>query len=409
MKKPKTKAAKSKAGFSKSARSSPKKAGKGSAKPAAKTAAKPLKGAKSTVRGAPSLKSKQTKTSKPPRHDTPVDMPAVVPAVVVDAPARERPYSVTTLARHSGHRSLIDKLNAGEQAHPEGAEASEAALARLSNIETLEEAYEAWRELVAEHLALRARYGVERERLEREGEFLLGAVRAAAGSGEGAESQALATSTGLSKFIADAEEKLVSAREALTKEIASREQAFDDAFAQVKAEIRARVERYADGMKIALKLLIRPAGPTKNILHVERLSQDASVLLLYSLHHTIPTRYGFLFDDSTEDVGLSPPPLFADDGVEPNQTRPDVKALRARVEKPGQPALALKGFIPVFVPKAGGADFFRMLQRGAVMEVELEDASGFRSVLTREEGERFAGHLLRLKLAGKLELEIVAG
>jgi hypothetical protein len=50
-----------------------------------------------------------------------------------------------------------------------------------------------------------------------------------------------------------------------------------------------------------------------------------------------------------------------------------------------------------------------MLQRGPVMEVELADGAAFRNILSREEAERFAGHLLRLKLEGKLELEIEAG
>ena len=43
------------------------------------------------------------------------------------------------------------------------------------------------------------------------------------------------------------------------------------------------------------------------------------------------------------------------------------------------------------------------------MEVEVAEGPGFRSILTREESERFAGHLLRLKLEGKLELEVEAG
>jgi hypothetical protein len=343
------------------------------------------------------------------RHDTPVDMPGVV----IEAPPRQRPYSVTALAKQSGHSSLIDKLNAGEKAHPDGASASETALERLAIIETIEEAYEAWRELIDEHAAIRTRYQQERERLEREGAFLLGAVRAAgqdpSAAQNGGNPNALAQPGGLSSLIADAEAKLNRARSALEEEIAAQEEAFEAAFAKVKAEIRARVERYGEGMKVGLKLLIRPVGATRNILHVERLSPDESVLFLYALQQTIPTRHGFLFDDSTDDVGLSPAPLFPDDGVDLSYTRPDAPALRARVEKPGQQSLPIKGFIPVFVPKPNGADFFRLLQRGAVMEVELEDGPGFRNVLSREEGERFAGHLLRLKLAGKLELEIVAG
>ena len=71
--------------------------------------------------------------------------------------------------------------------------------------------------------------------------------------------------------------------------------------------------------------------------------------------------------------------------------------------------LPLKGFLPVFVPRPGGGeDFFRLLQRGAVLEVELAEGEGFRGMLTREESERFAGHLLRLNLHGRLVLEVEA-
>lgn len=344
------------------------------------------------------------------RHDTPLDMPAVT---TDDPPPRQRPYSVTALAKQSGHSSLIDRLNAGEKAHPEGVTAAEQTLSRLAMIETLEEGYDAWRELSAEHAQLRARYAEERERLEREGAFLLGAVRAA---GQGGHSGApggdsLSTRGGLSSLVAEADARLNAARTALDAEITTREAAFAAAFSQVKQEIQTRVERYAAGMKVALKLLIRSAGATRTILHLERLSPDESVVLLYLVHGTIPTRHGFLFDDSTEDVSLAPAPLYPDDGLDTSQTRPDGTSLRARMTAPNQQALPLKGFIPVFVQSAAGTgdDFFRLLQRGAVMEVEVLDGDAFRNVLTREESERFAGHLLRLKLSGRAELEIVAG
>ncbi len=59
-------------------------------------------------------------------------------------------------------------------------------------------------------------------------------------------------------------------------------------------------------------------------------------------------------------------------------------------------------------PEAG-EHFFRMLQRGPVMEVEVAEGEAFRNILSREEAERFAGHLLRLKLEEKIELELEAG
>ena len=141
----------------------------------------------------------------------------------------------------------------------------------------------------------------------------------------------------------------------------------------------------------------------------ERVSPDEAVLLLYALTGRIPSRYGFLFDDSTDDVMQPPQPLYPEEGVSPEQTRPDAAALRALVEA-AHSVLPVKGFIPLQVPRAdGGHDFVRLLQRGPVMEAELQDGAGFRSLLAREEGERIAGYLLRLKLTKKIELEISAG
>jgi hypothetical protein len=79
------------------------------------------------------------------------------------------------------------------------------------------------------------------------------------------------------------------------------------------------------------------------------------------------------------------------------------------VRAPGE-VLPIKGFLPLFVPRPeGGEHFFRLLQRGPVMEVEVAEGEVFRNILSREEAERFAGHLLRLKLEEKIELEIEAG
>ncbi|NVJ03009.1 hypothetical protein HV824_33535, partial [Myxococcus sp. AM009] len=81
----------------------------------------------------------------------------------------------------------------------------------------------------------------------------------------------------------------------------------------------------------------------------------------------------------------------------------------ARVRGAGEVA-PLKGFLPLFVPRpSGGEDFFRLLQRGVVLEVEVSDGTAFRNVLSREESERFAGHLLRLKLEGRIGLDIEVG
>jgi hypothetical protein len=158
-----------------------------------------------------------------------------------------------------------------------------------------------------------------------------------------------------------------------------------------------------------LRLLLRKVGATRAVLHVERVSGDTPLLLLYLFTGRIPSRHGFLFDDSTDDVSLPPAPLYAEEGVAPHEVRPEALALEARLRSPGE-VLPVKGFLPVFVPRPGGGeDFFRLLQRGPVMEVEVAEGGAFRAILSREESERFAGHLLRLNLQGQIVLEVEAG
>ncbi|WP_395844985.1 hypothetical protein [Archangium violaceum] len=287
-------------------------------------------------------------------------------------------------------------------------------LARVRGLETLESAYDAWLELRLAHGAVRLRFQEERERLEQQGSFLVGAVRAAsherAGlSGAVSESALASSDAPMRDFLRQAEEKLTRAREALAKDEAESEARFQATFEEIRTTVQDRVRRYLSASPPRLRLLLRKVGATRAVLHVERVGGDAPVLLLYLFAGRIPSRYGFLFDDSTEEVSLPPAPLYPEEGVAPGEVRLEAPALVARVRAPGE-VLPVKGFLPVFVPRPeGGEDFFRLLQRGPVMEVEVADGPGFRSILTREESERFAGHLLRLKLEGRLELEVEAG
>ncbi|HSP81533.1 MAG TPA: hypothetical protein VLQ93_23645 [Myxococcaceae bacterium] len=290
------------------------------------------------------------------------------------------------------------------------------ALARVRGLETLESAYDAWLELRLAHGAARLRFREERERLEQQGSFLVGAVRAAgleqAASAEpvASEGEALVPAKdAMQDFLRQAEEKLARARESLAQEESASEAHYQAAFEEIRATLQERVKRYLAAAPPRLRLLLRKVGATRGILHVERVSGDAPVLLLYLLTGHIPSRYGFLFDDSTADVSLSPAPLYAEEGVTSGEVRPGAAALAERVRAPGE-VLPVKGFLPAFVRRPeGGEDFFRLLQRGPVLEVEVAEGEGFRSVLSREESERFAGHLLRLKLEGRLELEVEAG
>lgn len=290
----------------------------------------------------------------------------------------------------------------------ESSEGSQAVLARLRSLETLETAYEAWLALKVEHSAARLRFKEERERLDQQGSFLVGAVRAAGVEPKPGSEPGLLTA-GADSFLRNAEARLALAREELARKEADSEAFYQQGFDEIRATLTERVRRYLASSRPRLKLLLRKVGATRSILHVARVGNDESVLLCFLFTGRIPTRYGFLFDDSTEDVSLAPAPLYPDEGVEPYGTRPDAMALAARIGAPGG-TLPLKGFLPVFVPRPeGGEDFFRLLQRGPVMEVEVADGATFRNILSREESERFAGHLLRLKLEEKLELELEAG
>src|SRR5439155_9617369 len=128
-----------------------------------------------------------------------------------------------------------------------------------------------------------------------------------------------------------------------------------------------------------------------------RVKADESVMLLFLFNGKIASRHGFLFDDSTDDAQKAPQPLYAEEGNA--EERP--ADLPARLKSFGE-VLPVKGFIPVPM----GSELFRLLSRGPVMEVELASGAAFRNVLAKDEAERFAGYLLKLKLEGKIELEV---
>jgi hypothetical protein len=281
-------------------------------------------------------------------------------------------------------------------------------LSRVRGLETLEPAYEAWLALRAEHGASRARFREERERLEQQGSFLLGAVRAAGLTPGPGEAPALAPPGG-EGFLGEAQTRLSGRQAELAHQAAEAEARYQEAFAELRATLVDRIQRFLEATRPRLQLLLRKVDAQRSILHVARVGADEAVLLCFLWSGRIPSRYGFLFDDSTEDVARPPSTLYAEEGVAPEGIRPGAAALEALLRAPGE-VVPLKGFLPLFVPRPeGGEDFFRLLQRGPVMEVEVASGGAFRSFLSREEAERFAGHLLRLKLAGKIDLELEAG
>jgi hypothetical protein len=288
-----------------------------------------------------------------------------------------------------------------------------AALLQLHRQQTLENAYDAWLELRLAHAGFVARGAQERRKLEQQGAFLVGAVRAAAEQPPGPQKtlpDALMApgADPLEGFLHQAQHKLGAARSQLEAELGAQQALYQEAFEKIRAELQARVERTARQVRPALLLRLRSLAQGRTVLHLDRVRPDEAVLLLHALTGRIPSRYGFLFDDATDDAQSAPPTLYAEEGVEAERTRPSPSALRELVDA-GAPILPVKGHIPILVPRAqGGALLFRLLQRGPVMEVEIEDGPAFRGLLTRQEGEQFAGHLLRCKLQGLVDLEVLA-
>jgi hypothetical protein len=278
----------------------------------------------------------------------------------------------------------------------------------LARVQGIEAAYEQWQELREHHRAALARLADERRKLEQQGQFVLGAVRAARDGSKGNEPPEAKNGTlqlegsGLDEFLSDASRKLEQAKRELEAAAEASAARWEESFAALRADLRQRVQRQLQLVKPKVRLRLRALAGDKRILHIDRVSADEAVLLCFLFTGKLPSRYGFLFDDSTEDLRDAPPTLYAEEGVLPAHVRPDARALEALLEKKGE-VIPLKGMLPMRLPM-----MLRLLERGPVMEVEIADGTGFRNVLERDEAERIAGHLLKLKLEGWLQLELLA-
>jgi hypothetical protein len=278
--------------------------------------------------------------------------------------------------------------------------------------ETLEAAYAAWDAAREQRAQVLAHARAERERLEVEGRFLVGAARAAAGMrapvGEGGDAALVATA-GLEALVAEAESRVSSGRAGLEVQLAEQLAGCVRACAEAEAEVMARVARYAAGAAVPVRLMVRPVGTARAVLHLGRPAPDEAVLLLHLLTGAVPSRHRFLEDEATEDLSLGAPPLYPDAGVAPEEIRPTPASLAARMAA-GGPVLPVRGFIPVLLPSAAGdRDVFRFLQRGPVLELEQLRDGAFTSVLPLEQAERVTGLLLRLRVEGRLLLDVRSG
>jgi len=282
---------------------------------------------------------------------------------------------------------------------------AETPLARARSLETLEAAYAAWLELRLAQGSARLRWREESLRLEEQGAFLVGAVRAAVGPGP-AGPGALAQLDG---YVDEAAGRLRAARERLAAEQQEAEAAHERACAELRETLRTRAARYLLQAPPRLRLLPQRVGGGRSVLHLERVGDDDAVLLLRLFTGALPSRYGFLRDECTEDAALPPAPLYAEEGVAAHEVRPDAAALAGRL-RAGPEFLPVRGCLPLLVSGPGGVEvLMRFQQRGPVLEAEIAEGAGFRAVLTREEAEHCTGRLLRLQLEGRLRLEVEVG
>ncbi len=289
--------------------------------------------------------------------------------------------------------------------------AAKHALARVRRIETIQGAYDAWLELRLEHSGTVSSLAAERKQLEQQGEFLVGAVRAARDLGKAPtleEAVALArTESGVDAYLLETAGRLEGAKIQLEARSRAVEDAFGTAFAEIREELRCRIRRTLSHVKPTLRLMIRALGPQSRILHVARLRPDEAVLLAWVLLEKLPSRYEFLFDDSTDDASLPTPTLYAEEGVSSRFIRPTIDQVRSLIRS-NQEVLPIKSVVPFFLPCTdGSSQLVRLVERGPVMEVEIGDTEAFRNILSRDEAERVAGYFLRLKLEQRVEIDLV--
>ena len=267
--------------------------------------------------------------------------------------------------------------------------AGKKAFAQARSVETLEALYLAWTELSTSWSTAKKRWADEEQRLVTQGELLLGAMRAASSAAPSGDVNAMAL---------EAEKKLAEVRSQFAAQIAQANVTFARELERMRSELIDHVRRRALVSRPVFKLAVRLVGGERRILHLSRLSDDDAIVALFSLTGRVPSRYGYLADDSLDDVGVSSAPLYADDGIV------DLRPADLGATLSQRPQLwPVKGLLPMQL----GARWLRWVARGAVLEAEFEEQGAWRNVLTKEEAEQLTGVLLTHKLAGRIELELV--
>ncbi len=289
--------------------------------------------------------------------------------------------------------------NAGCESYPSFLQSWASAWAHSD--ETLKAGYAAWAQLQKGRSEVRRQWQHEKQRLTRQGELLLGAVREASNVPSAANDSERQLSS-IDIFVAETREKLAAAAQALDAGARASEHRFAIELSKVREELVQRVSRQAAALRPTFKLAVRSLSDGRQILHADRLSADESVLALFALNGRIPSRYGFLEDDAVDALTAVSSMLYADEGV---------MALRTHVTALGHVLSSLhevwpvKAMLPMRLPDGTWA---RWVSRGPVLEAEIQEGDTFSNLLSPHQAERIAGLLLSFKLAGKIEMELVS-
>ena len=287
-------------------------------------------------------------------------------------------------------RALV-ALEAWPQLDP--AKAARDALRSAEALETLEQAYQAWDALRLEQRRFTQAAAEAHRRLEDDAAFAIGAAKAARALGA-------RPATGLTT----AKGKLRAAGAGLEAVVAHGAQLLARTQGTLAELIAARVDRRLAHAPPKVQLTVRVLAGERRIVHLARPSSDDAVALTRVLAGAVPSRHGFLFDDAVETLGQAPPTLYAE---ELGPGRPP--SLRTLLEA-GGPQIPVRGMIAFLLPRPKKKPAVaRLLQRGPVLELELEDDGAFRGVLTRDEAEAAAGYFLKLQLDGRLAVTLATG
>ncbi|MBX7099786.1 MAG: hypothetical protein K1X89_18870, partial [Myxococcaceae bacterium] len=223
--------------------------------------------------------------------------------------------------------------------------------------------------------------------------FAIGAAKAARSLGAKA-------ATGL----AAAKSKLKASTSGPSAVTARGNRALAQAQVRLAGLITTRLDQRLAHAPPRLQIMVRVLAGDRRILHVVRPSADDAVALARILSGALPTHHGFLTDDAVDQVGAAPHRLY----TEADEPRDD-SSLEALLK--ARPAvLPMRGMIPFLLPRPRRSAVAARLQlRGPVLELELEDESGCRGVLTRDEAELAAGYFLKLQLDGRLSVSLATG